>query len=402
VTTKPASKPLKVAHITTVDLSLRYLLLNQLRAIEKAGFEVSGISATGPNVPVLEAAGVRHIAAPLSRSLTPLKDLVALALLWRILRREKFDIVHTHTPKAGLLGQYAALLARTPIRVHTIHGLYFPGHMTAKTRWKYVLLERITMLPSMRNFSQNVEDVTTAIEAGISREDRIELIGNGIDLKTFAAGTVDAGRRSAIRASLGLRDEHKIVGMVARLVVEKGYLEMFAAVKIIRAKEPLARFVFIGEIADFKDDALSPAKLAELGIDDVAQFLGHRTDVRDLYGVMDVFAHPSHREGFPRAPMEAAAMGLPVVATDIRGCRQTVDDGVNGYLVPLRDAGALAERVGELLGDEEKRRVMGSAGRAKAEREFDEEAVFARVVAAYGRMAGRVEHDPDPTEKMNP
>jgi glycosyltransferase involved in cell wall biosynthesis len=382
----PDAKPLKVAHITTVDLSLRYLLLNQLRAIQKAGFDVRGISAPGPNVPVIEAAGVRHIPAPLSRSLTPLKDLVAIALLWRILRREKFDIVHTHTPKAGLLGQYAALLARTPIRVHTIHGLYFPGHMTPKTRWKYVLLEKITMLPSMRNFSQNVEDVTTAIEAGISRKDRIELIGNGIDLEMFAAETVTPERRHAIRASLGLRDEHKVVGMVSRLVVEKGYLEMFEAVKIIREKEPLARFVFIGEIADFKDDALSPAKLAELGIDDVAQFLGHRTDVRDLYGVMDVFAHPSHREGFPRAPMEAAAMGLPVVATDIRGCRQTVEDGVNGYLVPLRDAGALAGRLGELLEDAELRLVTGAAGRKKAEREFDEQAVFARIVGAYERL----------------
>ena len=382
----PSARPLKVAHITTVDLSLRYLLLNQLRAIEKAGYEVSGVSAPGPEVPFLAKAGLRHIAAPLSRSMTPLKDLVALALLVRILRREKFDIVHTHTPKGGLLGQYAALIAGTPIRVHTIHGLYFPGHMTPKTRWKYVLLERITMLPSMRNFSQNVEDVTTAIEAGISRADRIELIGNGIDLTVFDAKNVDAAQRSEIRQSLGLSDEHKVVGMVARLVVEKGYLEMFEAVKAIREKEPLARFVFIGEVADFKSDALSPERLTELGIADVAQFLGHRTDVRDLYGVMDVFAHPSHREGFPRAPMEAAAMGLPVVATDIRGCRQTVEDGVNGFLVPLRDARALGERLLELLGDEAMRRRFGAAGRAKAEREFDEQAVFRRIVAAYERM----------------
>ena len=387
MTVNDDGKPLKVAHITTVDLSLRYLLLNQLRAIQRAGFEVSAISAPGPNVPFIEAAGVRHTPAPLSRSLTPLKDLVALALLWRILRREKFDIVHTHTPKAGLLGQYAALLARTPLRVHTIHGLYFPGHMTPKTRWKYVLMEKITMLPSMRNFSQNVEDVTTAIEAGISREDRIELIGNGIDLETFSAEKVDAAKRSAIRASLGLKDEHKVVGMVSRLVIEKGYLEMFEAVKIIKAQEPLARFVFIGEVADFKGDALSLESLNEHGIAGVAQFLGHRTDVRDLYGIMDVFAHPSHREGFPRAPMEAAAMGVPVVATDVRGCRQTVDDGVNGYLVPLRDAGTLAARLVELLTDDERRRQLGAAGRKKAEREFDEQAVFARIVAAYARIA---------------
>ena len=373
----------KVAHITTVDLSLRYLLLNQLRTIRDAGFAVSGISAPGKDVDVIQDAGIEHLSAPLSRSFTPVRDLVALAQLYRILRREKFDIVHTHTPKAGLLGQYAALLARTPIRVHTIHGLYFPGHMTAKTRWKYVLMEKVTMLPSMRNFSQNEEDIATAIAEKISAADRIEHIGNGIDITAFSALQVSPEKRLELRKSLGLLPEHKVVGMVARLVGEKGYLEMFRAVQVIKEAEPLARFVFIGEIADFKHDALSPDRLSELKIDDVAQFLGHRSDVRNLYGVMDILAHPSHREGFPRAPMEAAAMSIPVVATDIRGCRQTVEHEVTGLLVPVRDADALATGLLDLLRDDARRHALGRAGRLKAEREFDERNVFARVVAAY-------------------
>src|SRR5262249_49804687 len=157
----------KIAHVTTVDSSLRYLLLNQIQSIREQGHEVIGISAPGDDVSVLEKAGVRHVAAPMTRAFAPLADLNALFALWRILRREKPTLVHTHTPKAGLLGQYAALLAGVPIRVHTIHGLYFPGSMSPRARLAFVLLERITMLFSRYNFSQNPEDIPVAIREKI-------------------------------------------------------------------------------------------------------------------------------------------------------------------------------------------------------------------------------------------
>jgi glycosyltransferase involved in cell wall biosynthesis len=376
----------KIAHIATTDVSLRYLLLNQLLTIKEAGYDVYGISSAGTNVPEVRAAGIEYLEAPLTRSIAPLTDLVTVFRLYRVLKKERFTIVHTHTPKAGLLGQYAAALAGVPIRVHTIHGLYFPGHMKKHLRWAYVLLERITMLPSHFNLSQNPEDVPVAIRDKISRADRIACIGNGIDVRVFDAKHYTRERREEIRRSLGLSPEHKVVGMVARLVDEKGYPEMLEAARILKAKCPEARFVFIGAIEKFKKDSLDPSALEELGLADVAQFLGHRNDIRDLYAVMDVLAHPSHREGFPRAPMEAASMGVPCVVSDERGCRQTVDDGVNGYLVPLRDHHALAARLLELLTDDEKRRGFGEAGRKKAEAEFDERLVFDRIVRTYERL----------------
>lgn len=380
------ARRVKVAHVATVDMSMRYLLLNQMLDIQGDGYEVVGVSSPGPEVSHVEAAGVRHVAVPLTRRPVPWDDLVALWKLYRVMRRERFDIVHTHTPKAGLLGQYAAALAGVPVRVHTIHGLYFPGHMKPNRRWLYVLLEWLTMLPSHLNLSQNAEDVPVAVAEKICPADRIRLLGNGIDLSQFDPSAQTPERRASTRASLGLEPGQKVVGMVARFVVEKGYLEMLEAARLIHRRMPDVRFVFVGSVQPGKKDAMRPEVLDEMGLAGVAQFLGHRRDVADLYAVMDVLALPSHREGFPRAPMEAAAMGVPAVATDIRGCRQAVADGVTGRLVPVRDAGALAGALLDLLGDDAGRAALGRAAREKALAEFDERLVFARVKEAYAEL----------------
>jgi glycosyltransferase involved in cell wall biosynthesis len=385
---KRANGTIKIAHVATVDSSLRYLLLNQMQSIRKSGVEVAGISATGDDVPILEAAGIRHIEAPMTRAFAPVADLKALIKLWRIMRKEKFTLVHTHTPKAGLLGQYAAVLAGVPLRVHTIHGLYFPGHMNPRARFAYVLLERITMLFSRHNFSQNPEDIPVAIKEKISAPDRLELIGNGIDISAFDPALQSRSKRRKMRASLGLSQQDLVVGMVARLVAEKGYYEMFKAIRIIKEKVPRARFIMVGSFEPNKFDAIRATALADNGVDDVAQFLGHRSDVADLYAIMDVFTLPSHREGFPRAPMEASAMGVPSVVTNVRGCRQTVEDGVTGRLVPARDPEALAGAILDLLADPEKRARMGQKARAKALAEFDEKVVFAHIQKAYDRLLG--------------
>lgn len=379
-------QPVRVAHIATSDASLRYLLLNQLAHYQAAGYEVIGISRSGPDVPALEAAGIRFIEAPLSRSIGPMGDLVALYRLFRILQKEDLTVVHTHTPKAGLLGQYAALFARVPLRVHTIHGLYFPGFMKPQMRFLYVLLERATMQFSRLNFSQNPEDVPVAIAEHICKADRIEQVGNGIDLRRFEASEHSAAQRAQTRAELGLAPEHVVIGMVARLVEEKGWLEMLRAAAILKAQDSRVRFVFIGGFEPGKKDAIRAEALREHGIDDVAQFLGHRTDVPQLYAAMDIFALPSHREGFPRAPMEASAMGIPCVVTDVRGCRQTVDDGVTGFVVPARAPELLAAALDKLVRSETLRRTLGAGARRKAVAEFDENTVITRILAAYDRL----------------
>ncbi|HEU0030795.1 MAG TPA: glycosyltransferase family 4 protein [Kofleriaceae bacterium] len=393
------TEPLRVAHIAASDISLRYLLLNQLEQMRAAGYDVVGISARGNHAKALEERGLEFHDIPISRRIGPLGDLKALIALYRLLRRERFDIVHTHTPKGALLGQYAALAARVPLRIHTIHGLYFPTFAGPRRRQLFVWLERITLAFSHFNFSQNPEDAALAVAEKVSRPERIQNIGNGIDLTRFDPARFSAADRRATRAALGYDDDTLLVGMVARLVEEKGYLETFEAVKLLVQRVPNARVIFIGGFED-KPDAIKPDALEQYGIAEVAQFLGHREDVDRLYAAMDVFMLPSHREGMPRSVMEAAAMALPCVVTDIRGCRQAVDHEVNGLSIPLKDPQAIAGALERLLRSPDERARMGAASRAKAVREFDEVKIIAELLHAYDRLVH--EHGLAPSERRPP
>jgi glycosyltransferase involved in cell wall biosynthesis len=376
----------KVAHITTVDASLRYLLLNQLKALQAAGYDVVGISSPGEHAEALSKAGIRHIPVRLTRRVTPFADLIALWKLAGVLRGEKFAIVHTHTPKAALIGQYAALLAGVRIRVHTIHGLYLPETRWGWQRALFNLLERITMRWSHLNLSQNKEDVAYAIRHRITHRDKIRFLGNGIDLSRFDPKLYPASRRELIRKSLGFSPEHTVIGIVARFVAEKGYRELIEAAKRIRKAAPEARFLFIGEVDAEKPDALSPNLLLEDNLQEVVSFLGHRDDIADLIAAMDIFVLPSYREGMPRSLMEASAMGRASVATNIRGSREVVDHQSTGLLVKARSSHALAEAILLLISNVGLRQRLGAAAREKAIADFDERRAYNSVVSAYDEL----------------
>jgi glycosyltransferase involved in cell wall biosynthesis len=381
-----ALAPASVAHVTTADVSLRYLLLGQLTAIQDQGYPTAGISSPGPDVPALEGQGIEHLGVPMTRRLTPLRDLVSLARLRRLLRRRRFTIVHTHNPKPGLLGQLAARLAGVPVVVNTLHGFYFHDRMHPLARRFYVSLERIAARCSDLILSQNPEDVDTALREGIARPGQIRHLGNGIDLARFDPARVGSEARRRTRAALGLAADAPVVGFVARLVKEKGVGELLQAARRVLERVPRARFLLVGGTDEEKADRLTPEAARAQGLEKACVFAGIRQDMPELYRAMDVFVLPSHREGFPRAPMEAAAMKLPCVVTDVRGCRQTVTHRVNGLLVPVGDAGALAEAILALLEDPELARRLGEEGRRRALQEFDEQRVFATVLAEYRRL----------------
>jgi glycosyltransferase involved in cell wall biosynthesis len=381
---------IKVGHITTVDMSLRYLLLNQLRSLQGAGYEVVGVSSPGPEVSVIEAAGIHHVAVRMTRrAFTPLADLRALWRLYEVIHQEQFTIVHTHTPKAGLLGRWAAKLAGVPVIVHTNHGFVF--HERSHWLWRYffVTLEKIAAQCSDLILSVNHEDIETAIREGICDPKKLIPLGNGgigVDTALFEPNRFSPDGIARKRREVGLPDKAKVVGFVGRLVQEKGLLELFEAARIVRARVPEVHFLIVGPVDQEKPDAVTPDTAHEYGIADICHFLGLRQDMPELYALMDVFVLPSHREGFPRTPMEASAMKVPCVVTNIRGCRQAVEHGRNGLLVPLGDVQALADAIVELLTDREKARRMGEEGRRMALERFDERLVFEKVKAEYARL----------------
>jgi glycosyltransferase involved in cell wall biosynthesis/FMN phosphatase YigB (HAD superfamily) len=377
---------LKVAHLTTVDSSLRYLLYPQLTAVRDRGGDIFGISAPGPYADGLAAEGIRHVRLGSStRSMNPLADVRAAAELWRILRRERPDVLHTHNPKPGLYGRVVGRLAGIPIVVNTCHGLYFTETDPWVKRTILLVLEGIAARFSDAELVQSSEDLDRLVGRHAYPRRRTRLLGNGIDLGRFRPGLLGADERSALRAELGARDDQVVVGMVGRLVAEKGLLELFEAAGRLGDRYLV---VVAGPDDPEKADALDRATVAAAA-DQGVRFLGMRDDIDRLYGAMDLFVLPSWREGFPRAAMEAAASGLPVVATDVRGCRQVVDDGVTGLLVPVRDAEALAAAIRALGDDGERRKRMGEAAIERARAEFDEQRVVDIVLDTYRRVAGR-------------
>ncbi|MGF1665229.1 MAG: GNAT family N-acetyltransferase [Acidimicrobiia bacterium] len=371
-----------IAHLTTVDLSLRYLLMPQLLRPVELGMESVGISAAGEWVAELEAAGIRHVALGSStRGMDLGADLRSAIELWGILRRLRPDVLHTHNPKPGIYGRIVGRLAGVPVVVNTVHGLYAtPDDRLAKRVIVYAL-EWVASRFSDAELCQSIEDFRLLRRLRLTRVDKLRHLGNGIDLTRFSP---DADVRRQVRAELGVADDDIVVGIVGRLVAEKGYPELIEA---WRTLDERFRLVCVGPADPEKSDGLDQESI-DRATGEGVQFLGMRTDVERLYNAMDIFVLPSHREGFPRSAMEAAAVGLPVVATDIRGCREVVDDGVNGRLVPVRDPVALAAALRDVGGDPVRLRAMGEAGRHKAAEEFDERRVVQRVMGTYASVAG--------------
>ncbi len=379
---------LKVVHISTVDLGIHFLI-PQLRALQARGFEVHAMCADGPLVPSFEAEGIRVHRIRVTRDISPVADLKLLGRLVKILRRERYAVVHTHTPKIELVGQLAAWLARTPVILYTNHGLIFLGRTGSLRKFLFKTVARISGIFSDRIISQSEEDIRTVIEQKIYRPAQVGYLGNGIDISELCLERFTPAEVRAKKRELGIPEDHRVVGMVGRYVWEKGYREFFEAAQSICRECERVSFVTVGVPLESERDPVDFSLLQRLGLEERVFVLKSRSDMPELYSLMDVVALPSYREGFPRSLMEASAMSRPVVASDISGCRQAVLDGYNGYLVPVRDSRALAEKIMLLLGDTALAARMGEQGRRLAEERFDVARVIERLLATYDELLKR-------------
>ncbi|MGH2659740.1 MAG: glycosyltransferase [Actinomycetota bacterium] len=378
--------PLRVAHIATVDVTHRFLLLGQLRRLRAEGFDVTAISAPGPYRADLEANGIHSVAwCHATRSWNPIADVRALVELVSILRAGHYDVVHTHNPKPGIMGRLAARMVGVPVVVNTVHGYYATRDDGLAKRVIVMALERLAAAFSHLELFQSEEDLQRARRLRVVKPGRSELLGNGVDLSRFDPSHVPLSRAVALRLELGLPQDAIVVGTVGRMVAEKGYREFFEAARRVRRGFPNARFVAIGGVDADKGDAITSEEVADNSAD--VLFAGWRTDVPELLALMDVFVLASWREGVPRSAIEAAAMGKALVLTDIRGCREVARDGVEGLLVPPRRPEALAVAIERLLRDPDLRSRLGTTARERALDRFDERRVADHVVRSYQMLA---------------
>lgn len=383
------NKKIKICHIASADITVKFLLMPQLKFLMGEGYDAHVICSPGKLKKDIEAEGIKVKIIQIKRKISPLADMVSLVKLFFYFKKEKFDIVHTHTPKPGLLGQLAAKMAGVSIIVNTVHGLYFTENSPFLKRKFFILMEKIAAKCSTLIFSQNREDMETMVREKIAKSEKIKYLGSGVSMERFNPERFSNGFIAAKKQELNLPADAKIVGAIGRLVKEKGYMELFSALSEVLKNFPKTLLLIIGPEEPEKKDSFSPEIVKNYGLDEKVLFLWKRTDVDELYPLMDVFVLPSHREGFPRTVLEAMAMRKPIIATNIRGCREEIDNGVNGLLIPPKNAKELAKAIIYLLQNPSEAEKMAVNAREKAIKEFDERLVFGRIKKEYKELIRR-------------
>lgn len=373
-----------VFHVVTVPSTLRAFFVGHARFQAANGYEVHAVCAPGVDADhFAREAGCNVHQIPMARQITPFQDAVSVYSLWTLLRQRRPDVLHTHTPKGGLLGSIAGWLARVPNRVYTVHGLVHTAR-TGLMRHMMLWTERISCALAHEVLSVSPSVREQLVADGICPPEKVRVIGEGsfggVDVERFRRSPEVNAAAGRWRERLGLNPGTPVLGFVGRLTRDKGIDELIAAWRSLREEIPELRLLLVG--APEALDSLSDATRSALG-DPHVHAVGLQADVAPLLALMDVLALPSYREGFGMALIEAAAMEVPVVATRIPGCVDAVEEGVTGLLVEPQRSGPLAAALRELFANPARRQAMGAAARTRVVERFRQEALWDELVAFY-------------------
>ena len=377
---------MKICHVCAVDFTLKRLIIPLIDAQLAQGHSVKSVCSSGSHGDALKHDGYLIETIPIARSLSPIKGLVSVWKLFIFFRHESFDVVHVHTPIAAFLGRIAAFFARVPFVVYTAHGFYFHDEMPILKRLIFILAE-LAMRPfTDLLFTQSSEDASNAASLNIMNKQRIFDIGNGVDTSRFNPSVIYRVE------NLDILNDKLVIGIVSRLVQEKGIVEFLEAAKMLALERSDVLFLLVGSrlSSDYDSSVDEAIEDANKVLGSQLVLTGEREDIPALLSNMDIFCLPSWREGMPRSIIEAMMMKLPVVATNIRGSREEVVDGETGFLTPVRDVNLLHEKLEYLVNNPNIRFKMGQSGRDRAMKLYDENVVIRRqldLIAKYTRNA---------------
>lgn len=360
-------KKKKIIRATTVPISLATFCKDMLRELSQH-YEVVAVSSPQPELDVVaRREGVRTIGVTMQRHISPIKDFKALCRLVRVFRRERPWLVHSMTPKAGLLCMVAAWIARVPRRVHTFTGLVWPT-ATGFTRLVLKTTDRLLCACATHIIPEGNGVKTDLINGHITRKPlRVLANGNvrGIDLNHYARTPEVMDKAKEIR-----RDDRFTFVFVGRVVRDKGIHELVEAFVKLNKANPSTRLLLVGRLEP-QLDPLSPHIQHTIDTHKDIEAVGSQADVRPWLAASDTLVFPSYREGFPNVVIEAGAMGLPSVVTDINGCNEIIVESTNGVIVPPRNASALHDAMLMMCNDKNKREAMAASAREMVATRYD-------------------------------
>lgn len=424
------NKP-KLIRVTTVPVSLKTLLKGHHRFMSEHGFEVIGVSSSGKELQdVAKNENIRVEVLEMTRTISPIRDLKSLWEFYTLCKRERPTIVHSHTPKAGIVGMLGAKLAGVPIRLYTVAGLPLM-EATGKKRKVLDFVEKLTYRCATKVYPNSKGLYDFIIEHQFTSSEKLKVIGqgssNGIDTNFFDPIHFSINQKESLRKRLGIKTNDFVFIFVGRLVGDKGINELVASFRQlgtrnsvigIRDQEldkseenqqlpssesqvpnsksqvpnpqspvPSPKLLLVGPF-ETELDPLQPDTLNEIKTNPNIISVGFQEDVRPYFAISNCLVFPSYREGFPNVVMQAGAMGLPSIVTDINGCNEIVVDGVNGIIIPVKNSEALQKAMIRLLQDKDLHQQLKSNARMMITSRYEQKVVWEALLEEYKRLLG--------------
>lgn len=375
----------KIIRITTVPESLGGLLKGQLRYMNQY-FKVIGVSSPGSRLQAIKKdEGVDLFEVEMTRRISPFKDLLSLWRLFKIMRVEKPDIVHTHTPKAGTLGMLAAYFARVPNRLHTIAGLPLIEIKGVK-RKLLNFVEKLTYFCATKIYPNSEGLMSFIIKEKFCEVSKLKVIGNGssngIDTEYFAKDKVESGHLVTLKKEYDIDKANIVFCFIGRIVGDKGINELVSAFCKLYEKNTLVRLLLVGPF-ERELDRLDLETEKHINSHPGIICVGWQSDVRPFLAISDVFTFPSYREGFPNVVMQAGAMELPCIVTNINGCNEIIENDVNGIIIPPKDIDVLYKAMEELMVNHKKRNRLLSNARKMVTDRYERKFVWEMLLEEY-------------------
>lgn len=383
---------MKLIRVTTITASLRGLLKGQLRYMSENGFEVKAISSYDETFDEVESnEGIQIIPVEMTRTISPIKDIKAVWELYKIFRKEKPEIVHTHTPKAGTVGMLAAKLSGVPHRLHTVAGM--PLLITKGNKRKLLdIVEKLTYWCATGVYPNSYGLKDIIVKGKYTSEKKVKVLAkgssNGIDTAYFDPCLISETQRVELIRSLGLTPDDFIFVAIGRIVRDKGINELITSFIKINQEFPNTKLILAGRFE--RDlDPLKPEIEDSIRTNKNIIHVGYQIDVRPYFSIADVFTFPTYREGFPNVLMQSCAMGIASITTDINGCNEIVQDGVNGLIIPPQDEKALYEKMLYLYQNPQYIRQLANNTRKRIIENYERTYVWSEILKEYQTLRSK-------------